>query len=221
MGGELLEMTDTVKDLGIRFTYNMDFSSHILELVSQSLKLLGFIYRHTTKFSSQDSLKILFFSLVRSKLEYCSTVWNPYQIKYINKIESVQKRFIRFLFLKSFGYYPSWNNESSISYSSLLSLFNFESLQHRRNNIDIKCLHNLLTSSVNSHLLSRIAIHVPRENCRTSKTFNINYARTCYYKYSPLLRICSFYNKLSNIDIFQDRTTLLREINTGSVQNTP
>ena len=36
---------------------------------------------------------LLFNSLVRSRLEYCCEIWDPYTITNINKVEQIQKRF--------------------------------------------------------------------------------------------------------------------------------
>ncbi|XP_073947458.1 uncharacterized protein isoform X1 [Choristoneura fumiferana] len=51
-------------------------------------------------------VKLLYTALVRSKLEASSCVWNPHESTYALMIEKVQKRFLRFLYKKSCGYYP-------------------------------------------------------------------------------------------------------------------
>ncbi|KAF9819521.1 hypothetical protein SFRURICE_003614 [Spodoptera frugiperda] len=42
----------------------------------------------------------------RSKLEASSCVWSPYEASYSLMLEKVQKRFLRFLYKCSLGYYP-------------------------------------------------------------------------------------------------------------------
>lgn len=45
-------------------------------------------------------LKLLYFALVRSILEYGSTIWNPYSKTDIDIIEHVQNRFLKFVAFK-------------------------------------------------------------------------------------------------------------------------
>ena len=44
------------------------------------------------KFINGDTFKLLYKSLVRPILELTGTVWNPYKLKHIRSLESVQRR---------------------------------------------------------------------------------------------------------------------------------
>jgi hypothetical protein len=68
--------TDFIKDLGFCIDSKLYFHFHVDYIFSQSIKLLGLIRNITFSFSTLDSLLILYFSLVRPKLEYASVVWN-------------------------------------------------------------------------------------------------------------------------------------------------
>lgn len=57
-------------------------------------------------FNSIQSLEILYFSHVRTKLEYASTVWNPIYECYNMKMRNVRRKFLNFLVYKSGGKYP-------------------------------------------------------------------------------------------------------------------
>ena len=83
----------------------------------------------------------LFNSLVRSKLEYCCTVWDPYKVSHINSIEQVQRAFTkRIKHMKDFDY---WQR---------LKILNIMSLQRRREKLTIlfiwKLKHNLVPNVV-------------------------------------------------------------------------
>ncbi|XP_063901350.1 uncharacterized protein LOC135120956, partial [Zophobas morio] len=52
---------------------------------------LGFIYRNCSDFRNRnDSLKTLYYALVRSKLEYCSLIWYPVYSYMVKGIERIQ-----------------------------------------------------------------------------------------------------------------------------------
>ena len=56
---------------------------------SRAKKILGVIYR-SFGLADQVCISRLYKTLVRSVLEYCDCVWDPYQAKYINMLEGVQ-----------------------------------------------------------------------------------------------------------------------------------
>jgi hypothetical protein len=66
--------TDCIKDLGVFIDSKLYFHCHVDYIFSQSIKLLGLIRNITFSFSTLDSLLILYFSLVRPKLEYASVI---------------------------------------------------------------------------------------------------------------------------------------------------
>ena len=72
----VLEEVNQIRDLGVILDSKMSYNAHIENIVSKSLKMLGFIQRTGTDFSV-NSLKILYCSLVRSILEYCCIIWCP------------------------------------------------------------------------------------------------------------------------------------------------
>jgi hypothetical protein len=72
----------------------MHFSEHVDFMVSKTNAILGFIKRLAFEF--RDPLKSLYTSLVRPKLEYASCVWSPFYDVRVDKVERVQRRFIRY-----------------------------------------------------------------------------------------------------------------------------
>jgi len=87
-----LERQDKVKDLGVWFDERITFKEHINEKqIDKTHMMLGVIkrnFRHPAV-----SMFVLFYnSMVRSHLDYCSSVWAPYMKGDIEALERVQKR---------------------------------------------------------------------------------------------------------------------------------
>jgi hypothetical protein len=66
-----LKRCDIIKDLGIYFDQGLTFRTHYDNILRRSSRMLGFIIRSTKSFKKPRSILCLFFSLVRSVLEYC------------------------------------------------------------------------------------------------------------------------------------------------------
>jgi hypothetical protein len=62
--------TSSIKDLGVFFYSQLYFHNHVDFVFSECIKLLGLIRSITFRFSSLDCSCVLYFTLVRSKLEY-------------------------------------------------------------------------------------------------------------------------------------------------------
>ena len=87
-----------IKDLGVTFTSSFSFNKHINNVTAKSFRFLGFIKRSLKAFKDPDVLFSLYNSYIRSKLEYCSFIWSPSAQTQIDKIERVQKKFLKFVF---------------------------------------------------------------------------------------------------------------------------
>ena len=90
--------------------------------------MLGFIKRNIWNFVDPITIKILYIAYVSSVLEYASIVWSPYYSVHEQRIESVQRRFLRYALQKL----PSSNNSEPLPYESRLALLNMKSLRTRR-----------------------------------------------------------------------------------------
>ena len=121
ISGSCLERVYSFKYLGVLLTPNLSWLPHIKFLRSKAKRILGLIYRQFYQSCPPSTLLVLYKSLVRPVLEYCSILWDPSSKNTINSIESVQ-----YLALKIVS--KSWNSD----YESLLSQFNLQTLQYRR-----------------------------------------------------------------------------------------
>ena len=118
--GHVIEPCETVKDLGVYISSNRSWAPHVEKTVQCARKMAAWVL---SAFSDRTPMlmMILYKSMVRSKLEYCSPVWNPARIIDIQKLETVQRSFTR----KVLGC-------SEITYWERLKKLGIMSLQRRR-----------------------------------------------------------------------------------------
>lgn len=101
-----LERVSDIRDLGIMLDSRLDFHNHVTLICKSANKLLGFVLRTSYQFNGVGVAMVLYNAYVRSKLEYGAIAWDPYEEKYIVKIERVQRKFARWLYKREYGYYP-------------------------------------------------------------------------------------------------------------------
>jgi hypothetical protein len=79
LGGTVLDRVSSINDLGVIMNEKMTFSEHehVDAMVAKAFAMLGFIRRLSLEFRDPYTLKSLYTSLARPKLEYASYVWNP------------------------------------------------------------------------------------------------------------------------------------------------
>jgi len=110
LNGEVLELVDRYRYLGVLVTSNFTWSDHIKQISTKARRLVGMLYR---QFSWADTKTILhiYITCIRPHLEYACQLWDPYTNKDAQLLEDVQK-FVCKVCLKQ------WN----IDYHSMLCL---------------------------------------------------------------------------------------------------
>ena len=192
---EVLPCVNEITDLGVVFTTNLSFKTHINHTVSKCLKTLGYIKRITKPFSDPKLLISLYCAFIRSRIEYCSVVWSPSTQVLIDKCEQVQRKFVRFLTYK-IGLFDKY----TYSYTQMCKFFGLQSLQTRRNISDVCWLNKIVTSSIDcAPLLSCLNFRVPQRLTRNKDIFSVK-ARINVRKNSTLPRLMNAINK-SQLDI--------------------
>ena len=98
LSGQELEIVAKERDLGVIVCKDTNWAEHLTAIVSKANRMLGFLKRNCAGILDIKALKLLYLSLVRSHLSYCSQVWAPQSVvKDILVIESVQRRATRFI----------------------------------------------------------------------------------------------------------------------------
>jgi hypothetical protein len=70
LAGTVLDRVSSINDLGVIMDEKMNFSEHVDVMVGKAFAMLGFITRLAFEFRDPYTLKSLYASLVRPKLEY-------------------------------------------------------------------------------------------------------------------------------------------------------
>jgi hypothetical protein len=168
---------------------------------------MNFLFRTARPFRGVNSWLTLYTSLVRSILEYCSPVWSPFYAVHVDRLESIQRRFVRFLCARA------GVRRLIPDYSDRLLRFGLASLADRRRLSGICVLHRVVGGHMGSDLLARVHIRAPLRSVRHPCLFMIPRARSEVSRNSPLARICRDYNGLlcRAVDIFTCSDRSLKE----------
>lgn len=188
-----IEETNTYKDLGIQFQSNLSWDAHIENTSNKSYKILGMIIRHCQDINDIDAITMLFKSLVRSIIEYCSPLWAPTTKKDKKTLERVQARFLRYLFNKINGFYPKFPNY--IEYKILTENLPIETIEDRFISSQFSLLTKILNFQLNSpYLLEHTKFRIPHRTTRPNPSilFEIPKNNTK----SPLNAAMNLYNQV-------------------------
>ena len=107
MGEELLDYVDSEKDLGILINGVLNFNEHAEMLYSKANQKLGLLKRTCHFVDNIRRKRVLYLTMVRSLFEHCPVVWRPASVSIIDKLESLQKRALKWIL-----------NDESSSYSN-------------------------------------------------------------------------------------------------------
>ena len=79
------------KDIGVIIDDDLSFDTHISKKCKKATSVFAML-RRSFSFMDAEMFTPLYKSMVRTHLEYASSVWAPYKMKHIEQIEAVQRR---------------------------------------------------------------------------------------------------------------------------------
>lgn len=201
-----LKRIEAMRDLGVTFDSKLLFDVHIDNIIKKATQALGFILRLSADFKNIKTYKILYCAFVRSHLEYASQVWNPNYNVYIDRIERVQKRFLRFLQFKTRKY--------SSNYIVRCKRFHMLPLYERRRIADIATLFKIANSGMDCpELLSKLGLVTHITLLRNPRLIHVPRVRTTYRQNSFMLRAGKSFNVISrdvDLDLFNTSVARLK-----------
>jgi hypothetical protein len=165
------------------------------------LLFLGLIRTVTFSFSTLESLLILFFALVRSKLEYASVARNSVTVTDSNKLERVQSKFAAVCHRRYF-------HDMEYHYVITLEKLNLQTLHIRRRHIDALFLINTFCGAKYCpSALETVGLRVSTRNIRNYNMFS------CSVSHCPSARCVSAANAVcKSMDIFSKSSGSLNSL---------
>lgn len=195
LGGDILQRPELIADLGVTYDAKISFIPHMNKVIAKARAKMGFVIRNSKQFKDPYTLKTLYCSLIRSVLEYSSTIWSPSYAIHIKRIESVQKRFLLFTLRNIFR-----NIERSElpPYKDRLKLITLETLYSRRVTADLVFMFKLVSGSIDlPNMLARISFNTRINYRRQNNLIYLPTQRTNYGQQQPFYRMCSVFNQFS------------------------
>ncbi|PNF34240.1 hypothetical protein B7P43_G17496 [Cryptotermes secundus] len=195
--------TYSVKDLGVYLDSKLHFHDHVNFVFSQCIKMLGIIRSITFNYSTLGCMFILYFTLVRSKVEYASVVWNSITSTDANKLERIQQKFTALCFKRFFP-------QVGYCYDFALEQLKLHTLHKRRYHLDALFLIQVYRGSVFCpSALEIVGLRVPVLYIRDFHMFNVcSVSKNC-----PSARCASAANVVCrNVDVFGPKTLLMKHI---------
>ena len=105
IGQDIIDYTDSQKDLGIYMNAKLDWSEHQAFILNKAHQMLGLTKRTCHFITDLRRRRSLYLTLVRSNFEHCSIIWRPCYNTDIAKFESLQKKAIKWINRKDFSHY--------------------------------------------------------------------------------------------------------------------
>lgn len=207
LSGVPLARESSVKDLGVLLDSKLTFSEHLAYIISKASSQLGFIFRFAKHFKDVYCLKTMYCSLVRPILEYASVVWSPYYQNGIQRIEKIQRKFIRY----ALRHLPWADSHNLPSYESRCKLIHLDLLSVRRDVAKACFVSDLLTSHIDCpSLLNQLNINIRRRPLRTHAFLFIDGSRTNYGSNEPVRSMCRVFNRCYSVFDFSVSRALNR-----------
>lgn len=137
----------------------------------------------------------MYCSLVRSTIEYCSAVWNPHYLNGVNRIEAIQRRFVRY----ALRHLP-WNNPHQLPcYENRALLIGLDTLHVRRDLARVMLISDILMAKTDcAVLLDSINVNVNPRTVRNNLFLRLPFRRTNYGANGAIIGLQRAFNRVSS-----------------------
>ena len=194
------------RHLGVIFQHNLQWSTHVNNIINKSLKVLHMLTKLRNSLNS-SALSYLYCTYIRPILEYACIAVTPLPHNILDRLERIQRKAARIcLHLPLF---------SPVDHSSLLHRLQLPTLFSRRRIKQLLLSHSIFHHYAPPHLLQLqlppLAANV--YSLRRPRSYHLPTSRTDRLKDSPIFRALHYFNSLPDaMKSIKDRTMFKSEI---------
>ena len=105
LGNCIIDFSSSEKDLGVDITDTLNWSNQCNRLYNKANQIFGLTKRTAHFINNSGQRRALYLAIIRSQFEHRSVVWRPYSSTSISKLESLQKRCIKWILSEEFIHY--------------------------------------------------------------------------------------------------------------------
>nr|AEG42077.1 putative non-LTR retrovirus reverse transcriptase [Mayetiola destructor] len=194
-----LERKNEIRDLGVLLDQRFSFASHIENVTVCARQMIGYIKRVSNNKFTIETKKKLYLAYVRSKLEFASVIWSPYQDIYKDDIESIQKQFVIYLLESRKGA----TSFRLAPYAERCEKLNIKPLILRRNIADAMFAYDVFVLNINDSFISSKFVRINyTRRLRNTRLLEESFYRTDYLQNQPLARMIYILNRF--VDVLND-----------------
>ena len=202
MDSSPIQVVESCKDLGVIVSSDLSWSLQQNSVISKAYRQLGLIRRTFSKFVSVREKKLLYLSLVRSQLTYCSQLWRPQFIKDIAALEKVQRRATKYIL-----------NDYTSDYKQRLITLGMLPLMHYYEYLDISFLATCLKEPNSSFpILDYITFSSSNTRSRTFAKLVPNKVKSNVSRHFYFNRVTRLWNLLPPIDLDLPLASIKRKL---------
>lgn len=191
--GRPIERVSEIRDLGVIIDRKMNFNRHIEYVCNKANAALQFVKRQSFYFE-KDIIKILYFALVRSNLEFASVIWSPHYITHKKFVERTQKQIVMLL-NGDFRRRLEQNNFVLAPYTDRCATLDLQTLLRRRVNASALFIHSIISGKYNApNLRSKLQLNRGIRTIRNPEFIRLKMCHTNHSTASPFNNACRIFN---------------------------
>lgn len=210
INNQKLERVDHVRDLGVILDSALTFRIHYEDIISKANRQMGFIFKICNEFKDPLCLRSLYCALVRSLLESNAVVWCPYRSTWIERIERIQRKFIR----RALRSLP-WRDPVNLPpYENRCRLLGLDTLANRRFVQQAVFVAKVFLGEIDSpEILSCLSMYAPERTLRQRGFLMTEPSNTVYGQHDPISAVSTaFVEVYENFDFNMSAATFQRRL---------